>query len=421
MKIRQIGNKVYPTGIKTILFVSNDYFLDADLLVIDMESIKTEFLSKFEYYSHGFSITETNLNNFIKIFEERKKQILTYLNNGSSLFIFNADFKIIEFDFIDYNTLYNDKFNLYSLFDLEDEFKTKSFTGSSVKIENLELKELLKTTPITYDFIFDSFLGDSLIKVKNTNQTIGVKFFHNGGNLFFLPNMRLLGEEIIHIHNYFSPKLLNGDKTILPNWCENYLLETESKEREELALLKNKALEINHKIELQSELLEKFNELKRLLVSTGTELELLVASILKDLGYEVEMPHNNRDDIIIKYKGLVAVLEIKGVKGSGAEKHAAQLMKWVNTFHAKNEIEPKGILIVNGFKDTPIEERLEKVFPDQMLPYCKRMEICLLTTQQLLEIIMLFRLGKINLEKIHKELFATIGEFDLDNLRKEAN
>ena len=69
---------------------------------------------------------------------------------------------------------------------------------------------------------------------------------------------------------------------------------------------------------------------------------------------------------------------------SAAEKHAAQLEKWVSQYFEENEVSPKGVLIVNGFCDTPLNERLEDVFPQQMLKYCVARGHVLLTSTQLL-------------------------------------
>ena len=83
-----------------------------------------------------------------------------------------------------------------------------------------------------------------------------------------------------------------------------------------------------------------------------------------------------RSDKIAKYGEVAIVAEIKGVTKSAAEKHAAQLEKWVAQYFEENEVSPKGMLIVNGFCDMPLNERLEDVFPQQMLKYCGYTTVC---------------------------------------------
>ena len=53
----------------------------------------------------------------------------------------------------------------------------------------------------------------------------------------------------------------------------------------------------------------------------------------------------DRDDLILQYNDRIAVVEIKGVlRKSAAERHAAQLEKWVSSYFSDKGIRPKGIL-----------------------------------------------------------------------------
>jgi hypothetical protein len=88
---------------------------------------------------------------------------------------------------------------------------------------------------------------------------------------------------------------------------------------------------------------------------------------------------------LLKLGGLPAVAEIKGKAKSAAEKDAAQLEKWVATYHAEHEQQPKGILVVNGWRDVPLAQRDAKpTFPEQMLAYARGRGHCLITGLQLL-------------------------------------
>src|SRR5262249_14378986 len=125
-------------------------------------------------------------------------------------------------------------------------------------------------------------------------------------------------------------------------------------------------------------------ELKTLFTGTGNELESKVEFVFKNLGFEIHDTVSNRDDLIVKYKDRIAVIEVKGVVGSAAEKNATQLEKWVTEYHFENEIEPKGILIVNAFKDIELKDRKDPTFPNQMLSYSIKKEHCLISSTQLL-------------------------------------
>jgi len=91
-----------------------------------------------------------------------------------------------------------------------------------------------------------------------------------------------------------------------------------------------------------------------LFVGTGRPLELEVKAALEALGATVTEPAPNRDDWLAEFPGVDAVVEVEGVEKSGAEKHAAQLEKWVAGRFEKTGNAPKGILVVNAWRDVPL-------------------------------------------------------------------
>src|SRR5207248_9381894 len=64
---------------------------------------------------------------------------------------------------------------------------------------------------------------------------------------------------------------------------------------------------------------------------------------------------------------------------SAAEKHAAQLEKWVANHYGDSGTAPKGLLVVNTWRDTPLVERTGEDFPAQMLPFSQSRGHCLAT------------------------------------------
>jgi hypothetical protein len=200
----------------------------------------------------------------------------------------------------------------------------------------------------------------------------------------------------------------------LPEWVKEYHIGNEKDEREVLGDLLKQVKVIFERIEEQEAKLNGYDNLKTLLFESGKTLEVIVEKVFAGFGYEILASVANRDDLIIKYNDQIAVIEVKGVNGSSGEKHAAQLEKWVSEYMIDHGIVPKGILIVNAFRDKPLEERNEKSFPDQMLKFSKGREHCLLTTTQLLELHLCFTNGKIAFDQIHDILFKTIGEIDQD-------
>jgi hypothetical protein len=125
----------------------------------------------------------------------------------------------------------------------------------------------------------------------------------------------------------------------------------------------------------------------QLYLGTGRALELEVKAVMEALGGTVTEPEPGRDDWKVGFPEGKAVIEVKGVGKSAAEKHAAQLEKWVATELEQTGSAPKGILVVNTWKDKPLDERTEPDFPSQMLPYSTSRGHCLVTGLQLFVIL----------------------------------
>ena len=134
--------------------------------------------------------------------------------------------------------------------------------------------------------------------------------------------------------------------------------------------------------------------------------------VLSELGVEATTGAPGRDDLILKFEGRVAVAEVKGVTKSAQEKHAAQLEKWVSEYFTEHGVHPKGILIVNPYCNLPLDKRTEQAFPNQMLKYSTNREHCLLTTVQLLGILLTTWDRPEIRPEIVRSIFDNVGVFD---------
>ena len=113
--------------------------------------------------------------------------------------------------------------------------------------------------------------------------------------------------------------------------------------------------------EKQQKRLEAIQKYKLTLTSSGKELEKIVTQIFSELGFTIWESEHNRADGIFEYNNHKFVIEIKGVSKSAAEKHAAQLEKWVSEFIENNGTIPKAILVVNGFRKKELSKRTEDI------------------------------------------------------------
>jgi hypothetical protein len=121
----------------------------------------------------------------------------------------------------------------------------------------------------------------------------------------------------------------------------------------------------------------------QLFLGYGRALEVQVRDVLELLGGTITEPPPGRDDWRVEFPEGKAVLEIKGVTKSAAERHAAQLEKWVASAYEESGEMPKGILVVNTWREKPLRERTEEDFPAQMVPYSKGRGHCLISGLQM--------------------------------------
>lgn len=276
---------------------------------------------------------------------------------------------------------------------------------------------------LSYQFKIKSGTGIPLMKVKDTKYVVS-EFYHvDNGLILLLPQIVIPLNDFIQIDDFLS-SLINlvdhikeykkSPELVIPEWTKKYQLKGEHEEQKKLTSLLEKRQKIEEQIRSQERINNDFQNLKILFSGHGTTLEIIVERILKEFGFNVLRPDEGRDDLIIKKGNKVAVIEIKGVTKSAAEKHAAQLEKWVSNYYAETGANPKGILIVNTFKSIPVEDRRDD-FPHQMLKYSKQRSHTLITTLQLLCMYLDFKNTILSKAEIVSKLFDTEGVVNYTN------
>lgn len=195
----------------------------------------------------------------------------------------------------------------------------------------------------------------------------------------------------------------------LPEWTTTYNLPGEKQEREFLAKIDDEIAKLIKKREETELRLSSFLPLKQLWTSTGGNLENTVRMVFVELGFKILNTEANRDDLLLDWKDQKIVVEIKGQTKSAAEKHAAQLEKWVSNYFAEYEVLPKGILIVNTYRELPLSERNLPSFPEQMLPYATSRSHCLTTSVQLCGLLLFCREKPDMKDQAIEEFISTVG------------
>ena len=255
--------------------------------------------------------------------------------------------------------------------------------------------------------------------IKDTKKVVSYYERIGNGLLIFLPDLCFnrvdyKKESSLEKKYYNDLTKLNEifleNKFDLPLYSKKYMLPNEEIMINDIEKNKIKLNKLIEEIENKEKVLLELQKEKVLFTGSGTSLEKNSVKQFKEIGFSIEKydPDSVDEDIVIKYKEKIAVVEVKGVSGSATEKHTSQIIKWKSEYHIENDILPKGILLVNAFNERILEERQE-YFPTQMLKYAAHQEICLLTTIQLYNIKEYIKNNPNEKERIINEIFSTSG------------
>lgn len=397
-------------GLTECYFDSTTSFMDYDAIIIGTESLAHKFTTPYlsSTYNGKLSLSQDDSFRMKETFDRIRIQIIELLKQGKTVFILLANNENCfvhtghkTFSGTGRNartTNYVEEFEVFS-------FLPFTFRPTMVRGEKYDIvckppySSFFQRTRglFYYDAYFTAPKKSTLLTLPKSDNAISAVFEYEKGKIVVLPRP-YVGE------NYkteaawkkYGKKYLDAlfelnhalmaceDSYSLPLWADGIKILDEEDQEKKLEQDLTKLESVKAEIAKREALINQIRRKKILLAASGTTLEEVVKETLQEIGFTLHEAEVGRSDIIASYDGVDVVAEIKGVSKSAAEKHAAQLEKWVAQFIEEKGRSPKALLIVNGYCDTPLSERTEEVFPDQMLKYCKSREHALITTTQLL-------------------------------------
>lgn len=389
-------------GFKNDYFRSSVSFMDYDAVIIDTSYLSQKYGTDYPHTYEGKRLISNDESRLmVEEFERTKAQIIEFLKQEKNVFVLMAT---NEKCFIHTGQ------SEYSITDIVAPFNTFSFLPIDLNPTMVigEKFNITRKSPysnffqatkdmIYYEAYFEAPKKSALLTVPNTDKAISAVFEYEKGKIIILPyhyeeesfktekewkkNAKKYLDALFELNNAL---ISHADSYVLPLWSDSIKVINEEEEENRLEQDVKKLHNIEEKIKKRKELIKAIKKKKILFTGSGTPLEEVVKETLQEIGFTLCEAEIGRSDIIASYNGTDVVAEIKGVSKSAAERHAAQLEKWAAEFIEENEHTPKAILIVNGYCDTPLTERTEDVFPNQMLKYCEARGHILITTTQLL-------------------------------------
>lgn len=442
VKILGINTKFESKDIFEVKPSSRASFWDYDSVIVDADNILTYYNSNRRYGNKNV-LSEISSVDVREDFTYLRKQIKEYAESGKNVFVFIG--KLEEVYVFTGQQTYSgtgknrqttqmvDLFNSYKF--LPFDIKVTTCVGEEIDYQNNSniVTQFLIENKDSYFYTayFDCQDLFPIATIKASNKIIGGIINYAQGHIILLPkpyyktNYKNQTEGAKYAKEYLKKlilldqKLRKDNEDDLPQWVDSFTILDEKKIREEIANTQSKIDKLKTKIDEQKDLLRQTEHYKGLLVYSSEKLENIVKEVLVELGFDLTKSPKNRSDIIAYYDNKGIVAEVKGVTKSAAEKHAAQLEKWVSEYIEENGESPyKALLIVNAYCDKPLKDRGE-TFPNQMLKYCTNRSHCLLSTTQLLCLYIECKQNPTIKKDRINELLTTIGVYNRYNNYEE--
>lgn len=414
---------------ETIILSNDKTILEYDALLIDLKNIFEEYASHTEF--NGLPrITDHDSTRLKKDLERRKSEIKEFLESGKNIIVIGGNDECV-YCYSGNKTVSGTGRNAKTTYLVEDVHSSSllpvtisslNLTGRSVFFTNRKIIDIFNKYidyieyRTTYENVEDKNI---LMTIKGTKKVISYYEKIGNGLLIFAPDLAFdktdHKKECALEKKYYNDltnlnTVISQNEIDLPLYSKKYLLHNEELMISDIEKSKDKLNKLMIDIEKKEAKLHELQNQKVMFTGTGTPLEINSVENFKEMGFAIIKydPNSVDEDIVIKYKEKIAVVEVKGVSGSATEKHTSQIVKWKSEYHIENDILPKGILLVNAFNEKELEKRQE-YFPNQMLKYATHQEICLLTTIQLYNIKEYLTNNPNKKEKIVNEIFGTNG------------
>jgi hypothetical protein len=393
-----------------------------DVVIIDWITLFKYISNQAREVARGGSYFEYKDWTLISsLIQKRNSSIQEFLDHDRILLVFVSPLTC-KYDFVNEHGNF-EKTKLDSLCP-RPLISAQAVEGSKVSIADAAPKEFREFLTGVKDIIeyhgsFPLESGIPLLTIEGTKKVVASWCpTKNGGGTIFFPyptnNSTAYVITFLEALDKLCTQLKNSvhkELPPLPDWHVKYQLLDEVQQHIEIDRIKEEQAKLFGALSDAESKLENVLFLKRLFTDQGNSLLEAAAKSFQYLGYSVKYGPEGRDDLILEGQGgSKFVIEVKGRDNkSAAEADCAQLEKWVARFYEEHNVEPKGVLVINGYRTQPLDKRTEPVFPNQMLAYAKRKEHCLLTGYQLLSLVLAVQQGKISQVDAQKSISNAVG------------
>jgi hypothetical protein len=215
--------------------------------------------------------------------------------------------------------------------------------------------------------------------------------------------VRLVLEDLIGVSMGYEP----------PSWVEPIAVPHVKDIEDEINEKESKIDEISSEIGKLENRREALNSYRRLLYSSGFDLEEIVKLCFEELGAKVTSAKYAQEEYVLEIDGTEYLVEVKGVSKSISLGHLRQLNDYILKYEEESGKACKGILFGNAWRATPPDNRdtaESPEFPANVVLRAEQWNIGLISSTKFFDAFCSFLRDRSKGEKILQDIVNTSGK-----------
>jgi hypothetical protein len=208
-------------------------------------------------------------------------------------------------------------------------------------------------------------------------------------------------------------------QSLRPDWVDQIPMPFVDAINAEIAQRNESIESLQQEIAARAQKLAEIEKWKKLVYTTGRELEQIFEEAVIKLGAKTK-PAAAEEEFIFEYNGNAGVVECKGVGKSISLEHVRQTDSHVLKFLTAESRNGKGTLFGNGWRNLPLNERGETdtpIFPDNVVKHAAQREIALVGADDFLQVFCRFLKGEVSGEAILDAMNTQSGIVDFRRIK----
>jgi hypothetical protein len=242
------------------------------------------------------------------------------------------------------------------------------------------------TSTTRYKVPLEAYIENRYGKVLGGSFDIEVSkesFAHETGTTVLLPLIDHMSPEEA-LADILQEELGISSETTEPDWAYRIEMPHVAELVRQVAAAQTRIARDKALVDQLHDQISDINSFRRLLYSTGPELEAIVKRSLEQLGATVSPSKYAQEEYILEHDGQEFLMEVKGVAKSISLTHLRQLNDYLLKYEEDTGKACKGILFGNAWRNLPPEMRGGKdtpEFPDNVIKRAEQWGISLVSSK----------------------------------------